>query len=370
MSNIKKYCAYTALYNVGLMFCSGAIIQTFLLQAGFTEQQVYVFNSLTQAAQVIMMLVMTFLASRIKRVKLVIGCSYLSLSVLATVFLLGACNPSLFGQSYVIAVFITAGFCYIGVGLYTILAYCLPYTIIDMKEYGKMTALGVLCAGASSFALSFVHTFVVARFSYMQAMAWFFILVIVCFALTTCVCLSLKEVEGRSGVIRETKDDVIAVFKNKDMYILLLPNFARGFAAGVMGVITVVATSMEIVDKQTSSYVPEAFGEVLSMPFKLNPLPQFPVYKFVAFLTKCYAIIRFVSESWMMCIACYVMCVQFPALFIAQLASVTISLKNSCSPKLVLGTSSSFHGLPTFCLHQWHNTHKSLVCFRVFSCLM
>ena len=215
----------------------------------------YVFNSLTQAAQVIMMLVMTFLASRIKRVKLVIGCSYLSLSVLATVFLLGACNPSLFGQSYVIAVFITAGFCYIGVGLYTILAYCLPYTIIDMKEYGKMTALGVLCAGASSFALSFVHTFVVARFSYMQAMAWFFILVIVCFALTTCVCLSLKEVEGWSGVIRETKDDVIAVFKNKDMYILLLPNFARGFAAGVMGVIAVVATSMEIVDKQTSSYV-------------------------------------------------------------------------------------------------------------------
>jgi hypothetical protein len=143
-----------ALYNVGFMFCSGAIIQTFLLQAGFTERQVYTFNSLIQLAQVVMMLIMTFLAGGIKRVKLVTGLSYLSLSVLAAVFLAGANNPSVLGQSYIIAVFITAGVCYVGVGLYTILAYCLPYYIIDMKEYGKMAALGVLCAGASSFALS------------------------------------------------------------------------------------------------------------------------------------------------------------------------------------------------------------------------
>ena len=59
MSNIKKHILYTTLYNVGFMFCSGAIIQTFLLQAGFTAQEVYAFNSLIQIAQVIMMIAMT-----------------------------------------------------------------------------------------------------------------------------------------------------------------------------------------------------------------------------------------------------------------------------------------------------------------------
>ena len=48
MSNIKKYILYTTIYSVGLMFCSGAIIQTFLLQAGFTAQEVYLYNSLIQ----------------------------------------------------------------------------------------------------------------------------------------------------------------------------------------------------------------------------------------------------------------------------------------------------------------------------------
>jgi Na+/melibiose symporter-like transporter len=255
MSNIKKHILYTTLYNVGFMFCSGAIIQTFLLQAGFTAQEVYAFNSLIQIAQVIMMIAMTFLSGRIKNVKLVTALSYLSLSVLTLTFLLGAINPDLFGKAYVIAVFVIAGISYMGVGLYTILSYCLPYYIIDMKEYGKMTGLGVLLSGASSLALSFVYTFAVSKFDYMKSMICFFILSLICFILTTFICLSLKEIEKNGEKSETKKEDLIAVFKNKDTYILLFPNFARGLATGIMGVITVIAFSNEIVTEQTSSYI-------------------------------------------------------------------------------------------------------------------
>ena len=255
MSNIKKHVLYTALYNTGFMFCSGAIIQTFLLQAGFTAQEVYAFNSLIQIAQVIMMIAMTFLSGRIKNVKLVTALSYLSLSVLTLTFLLGAINPNLFGKAYVIAVFVIAGISYMGVGLYTILSYCLPYYIIDMKEYGKMTGLGVLLSGASSFALSFVYTFAVSKFDYMKSMICFFILTLICFVLTTVICLSLKEIENRGEKTETKKEDLIAIFKNKSTYILLFPNFARGIAAGIIGVITVIAFSNNIVNEQTSSYI-------------------------------------------------------------------------------------------------------------------
>ena len=89
MSNIKKYCIYTTIYNVGFTFCTGAIMQTFLLQAGFSAEQVYVLNSLMQVMQVAMMLALTFLSGKIKRVKTVTSISCLSLSLLTAVFLIG-----------------------------------------------------------------------------------------------------------------------------------------------------------------------------------------------------------------------------------------------------------------------------------------
>ena len=126
-------------------------MQTFLLQAGFSAEQVYVLNSLMQVMQVAMMLVLTFLSGKIKRVKLVSSISTLSLSILTVVFLVGAINPDMIKQGYVVAVFIAAGVSYVGVGLYTILAYCLPYYVIDMKDYGKMTGISTAIAGGASF---------------------------------------------------------------------------------------------------------------------------------------------------------------------------------------------------------------------------
>ena len=82
-------------------------MQTFLIQAGFSAQQVYVLNSLMQIMQVAMMVVLTFLSGKIKRVKTVTSISYLSLSILTAVFLMGAINPDLIKRGYVIAVFIT-----------------------------------------------------------------------------------------------------------------------------------------------------------------------------------------------------------------------------------------------------------------------
>ena len=57
MSNIKKYCIYTTLYSIGFTFSTGAIMQAFLLQVGFDENQVYVLNSVMQIMQVVMMLI-------------------------------------------------------------------------------------------------------------------------------------------------------------------------------------------------------------------------------------------------------------------------------------------------------------------------
>ena len=255
MSNIKKYCIYTTLYNVGFTFCTGAIMQTFLLQAGFLADQVYVLNSLMQIMQVAMMLVLTFLSGKIKRVKLVTSISCLSLSLLTAVFLVGAINPELIKQGYVIAVFIAAGVSYVGVGLYTILSYCLPYYTIDMEDYGKMTGISVAIAGGVSFLVSLVYSILLSKFSYMKTTATFFVIAIICFIFTGIVCASMRARAVEMNREDKEASDVMAVFKNKNTYVLLIPNFARGLSIGIFNVIATIAISTSILNETTSSYV-------------------------------------------------------------------------------------------------------------------
>lgn len=255
MSNIKKYCIYTTMYNVGFTFCTGAIMQTFLLQVGFSADKVYILNSLMQIMQVAMMLVLTFLSGKIKRVKLVTSISCLSLSLLTGVFLMGAINPELIKHGYVIAVFIVAGVSYVGVGLYTILSYCLPYYTIDMKDYGKMTGISVAIAGGVSFLVSLVYSILLSKFSYMKTTATFFVIAIICFILTGIVCASMRARAVEINREDRESNDVMAVFKNKNTYILLIPNFARGLSIGIFNVIATIAISTSILNETTSSYV-------------------------------------------------------------------------------------------------------------------
>ena len=255
MSNIKKYCIYTVLYNVGFTFCTGAIMQTFLIQAGFTAEQVYVLNSVMQIMQVAMMIILTFLSGKIKRVKAVTSISHLSLCLLTVVFLIGAINPEMIQQGYVIAVFIVAGVSYVGVGLYTILSYCLPYYTIDMKDYGKMTGVSTAIAGGVSFLMSLMYSLLLSKFSYMKITASFFVIAIACFILTSIVCGSMRVKNMEAREEDNKRSDAIAVFKNKNTYVLLIPNFTRGIAVGIFNVIATIAISTSILNETTSSYV-------------------------------------------------------------------------------------------------------------------
>ena len=255
MSNIVKYCIYTTIYNVGFTFSSGAIMQTFLLQAGFSDGQVYVLNSFMQIMQVAVMLVLTFLSGKIKRVKAVMSISYLSLSVLTLVFLMGAINPEFTKRGFVIAVFIFAGISYVGVGLYSILSYCLPYYTIDMKDYGKMAGVSVAISGGASFLVSLFYSLLLSKFEYMKTTAVFFVFAIICFIITSIVCASMKVKNAEPNGEVASKGDVGAVFRNKNTYILLIPNFTRGLSVGIFSVIATIALSANILNETTSSYV-------------------------------------------------------------------------------------------------------------------
>ncbi len=255
MSNETKAHISASLYNVGFMFCTGAIVQTFLLQIGFTAQQVYFYNSIAQMAQVLMMIMMIFISPSIKKVKLVTGLSYMSLLALAVVLLITAVVPSISGNTLMLIIFGVTFFCFLGTGVYSVISYCVPYYTIDMSNYARFISLQMVFSGAATFTFSSIHTWALANFNYMVAMAVFFAISVFCFVLAFAFCVAMKENKELGRKNGSSKEDYIAVFKNKDTYILLIPNFTRGLATGVVAVIAVIAISSNIVDEQSSAYI-------------------------------------------------------------------------------------------------------------------
>ena len=254
MSNTKKYFIAYVLYQVGYLFCSGVITQAFLLKAGFTTHQVYLFNSFVQAIMVAVLFAMTFLSAKIKKVKMVIGISNLLLCVLVGVFFAGTFSAPTSDDSFAAVVFLIAGISYIGVGMYSVLMYTLPFNIMDMREYGKVTGLCVAWSGCITFVVSLIYSFVAVRCDYMVAMKYFFIFAFLILIASSATFMSLKEtVPDEENA--EKKQSVLAVFKNKNTYILMLPNFARGLAMGVMNVVAVIVISMNILIEETSGFL-------------------------------------------------------------------------------------------------------------------
>ena len=256
MSNFKKYCFFTITYWIGFMFCTGAIVQTFLLHVGFSESQVYIYSSLTSMVQVFIMLPLTFLADRIRNVKVVCAISNLSLGVMAIPLLVLAIYPEVMSIGFVALFFVITVITYTGVGLNSILQYRLPYHVIDMADYGRVSAMSCALAGGITFLFSNIYTYLVNKLDYMHSMLLFIPFAVLCFIVTTMTILSMKTMKEQDDTTQGlTKESVLAVFKNRDTYLLILPNLTRGLAGGVLGLITVIGIGNGLVDEHSSGWI-------------------------------------------------------------------------------------------------------------------
>ena len=252
--NKAKIYISSTLTAVGMMCCSGSLLQSFLLYIGVNEQNVYLHSSLITAVQAIVMFLLIFFAGKIRSPRIAKACSYLLLIVMAVAFLVGALLPKI-SKTYLLWLFIASAVSYVGYGAYSIFSYVVPYQIMDMREYGKVTSISSVVSGAVTFGLSFLHAYLVSALDYKTLMAWCFVLSAACFLLTAICDFMLKEIAAAPQQKQTGIQELIAVFKNKDVYALLVPNFARGLSMGVYSVVAVLAISKNVVDKTSAAYI-------------------------------------------------------------------------------------------------------------------
>ncbi len=252
--NFPRYCIQVAAYAVASMFCTGAIVQAFLLLIGLSESEVYIYSSLTQLAQVAVMVLMIFIVGRMKRARLVSAISNLLLLIPMAIFIIGAKLPSVMSDTYVMIIFLACIVAYGGVGMYAVLSYTLPYKLIDIADYGKLTGISGAASGVITFAVSSLHTLLVTKLDYISTTVWFYVFAMLSALLSMLMFLSMKEIPSQNDRNESVSwSDMLAVFKNKDTYYLLIPNVSRGLAFGVFNVMAVIAVGAGVAETKDAS---------------------------------------------------------------------------------------------------------------------
>lgn len=239
MSNNMKYYIWGSINTIITFFISGGIIQTFFNEIGFSSRQIGTYTSLISVVQIVVMVLSILLADRVTKVK-----DAISLLTLSRILICLAMLPACFSDTLSVKIiyYIALICCCIQnlfVGFSNVLTYRLPYFIIDMKDYAKIENNNVMISGAFSILISGAITFLSAIFPFRAIMATGFVLSIVFCLCSSWLVKSMKIKNEFPESAKQKKFMLHKLWEHKFRYFYA-PNFFRGIAAGLMGVMTVV----------------------------------------------------------------------------------------------------------------------------------
>lgn len=227
--NKYKYYATYILWSAISVLTSGALLQTFLLEKGLSEDVVGYYFAAVQFLQIIIMLFFSPLMDRVRNVIRTTALIHL-LDLPFFALLFAICFLS--GGNFLIPVFACGLVCNIAIGLYNILSYKLPYHVIDMKDYGHITGVSSVLGGVFTLLLSLLLTFLQQAAGYFPAMKIVFGVGFAAAVLFAVLTASLKKLGNGATEVRKQKQ--INLLRYEPFARLIAPNVLRGFCTGIL----------------------------------------------------------------------------------------------------------------------------------------
>ncbi len=253
MNNNGKYFTYVILNGIYAMMLTGSVFQTFMLESGFSEQTTNSFFSIMSMVQVLSILALTGGASKIKKTKEWMRNTYF-LAIPFAITLSVMCFLPIKNSNFVFALLFGFGTIYnVGVGINSVLSYKLPYTIMDMKDYGRLMSLSGSINGAVCFALSLLLSFLQGNFNYISIMKTAYIISVIIVIAASVVIQSFKE--HTVAKVAEASSKKTNILKYKPFTCLIIPNITRGFCLGVVTIAVTVGYYHKCLDSFSASIV-------------------------------------------------------------------------------------------------------------------
>lgn len=262
--------------NTALIAGSGTIFNSFLIHSGIADSRIGLYSTIVQLTQVFVMLASTGFVDRVKNVRRLYA---FSIGIQSVFYALMFVMSSSFARADTLFTAVTVGgiFVNLAIGLRTVITYKLPYIILDMKKYGRITVTECLLVSVFGMVLSFAANRAFESRPFDNVMrALFFIGCIL--MLAACMCVLAMQTDTSKIPKQQPKANTLRVLRDRRFYIFALPNVFRGFAAGVISMVVIFAKDAIHAEPEVISGILTRFAFI----GQIASLVSYCLYRFIS----------------------------------------------------------------------------------------
>jgi len=233
MGNKAKYYISCILDQFVLVFASGAVLQTVLLEMGLSPEATNQFTGIQTGVQVAAITIFSIWSDRVRNLIRTYGLSCL-LFLPLLIFLFLACSDAIGGHVFLSLLYFMAIIYNITYGIAGIIGLKMPYQIFDMKEYGRVSGVAGVVVGITALILSGALTWLQASFPYLRIVQVGIGIAIIVTLIRAYMLCSLKPIhsfEIKKGPVRKFN-----FLKYKPFSFFIVPNLLRGLSCGLLSV--------------------------------------------------------------------------------------------------------------------------------------
>ncbi|MBQ2941629.1 MAG: hypothetical protein IJD97_05265 [Clostridia bacterium] len=249
LKNKTKYYISQVLYNLAYLLTTGSVIQAFMTECSISEEYVSFYVALLQMVQVFIMLLVSGRIERIKNIIKATALSHIFQAVLPAALIILCFSKGINAFIAYGAILIFGVTANIAQGINNIIAYKLPYHIMDIKDYGRAVSISGIFISISGAALSFLLSLSSNYGSYFSVMSVFFFIAASSLILSGTITKSYTDEFSAPG---KSEDEKINILLYKPFYILALPNLLRGISTGIISVAFVIGSYLNILDANSA----------------------------------------------------------------------------------------------------------------------
>jgi hypothetical protein len=150
------------------------------------------------------------------------------------------------------------------IGAYNILSYKLPYAVMDMRDYGRLSGLSSALGGGASLLVSLLLTALTGAIGYFTAMRGAYIATVAFAILAVLVTLGMRERSEapQSAEKAAPVEKAAGLLFYRPFTILILPNLLRGFVSGVVAMAVTIGYACGLMDAESASIAVVITGAV------------------------------------------------------------------------------------------------------------
>lgn len=238
MRNETKYYIDHSLYTILLLFITGGVSQTFFAHMGLSPSQISLISSFLNIAQIAIMIFNIFVSDMIKNLKKTISILRLTPILYFGPFLYfcfrEAPSTNVF---FYCAVIVSCAF-NLFLGFYNVLSYRFIYHIIDIKDYAKLSNIGLIISSILTLLASAAISYCSSVFDFKYVIITGFSISIV-FSVIASLINNSMVIKNHNDTTQTNKFEFSRLLKREFTYFYF-PNLMRGCANGIMSVISVI----------------------------------------------------------------------------------------------------------------------------------